>query len=224
MGPSADARVAWAEDLSDPADRVGSRRHGASDGGAMIAALYVEKDGPYFGRSDVDPWDEVRDARLYAGPYPVVGHPPCARWCRLAGLVEARWGHKRGEDGGCFERGLASVRKWGGAFLSILRIATRGAPSSCQHRRLVPAGCVTSTADGHATWSKVDTATLRRKRRGSTPSTANCRLFVGVTCLTRTPGSGCHGAETTRGGTRAEAGRVSAAIEQREHRTSFEMS
>lgn len=80
----------------------------------MIAALFVHKGGAYFGREDVDPWDEARDARLYGGPHPVVAHPPCARWCRLAGLVQARWGHKRGEDGGCFASALESVRRWGG--------------------------------------------------------------------------------------------------------------
>jgi hypothetical protein len=80
----------------------------------MIAALFVEAGGAYYGIPDVDPWPESRDARLYAGPWPVVAHPPCARWCRLAGLVEARWGHKRGEDGGCFASALASVRRWGG--------------------------------------------------------------------------------------------------------------
>lgn len=80
----------------------------------MIAALFVAKGGVYYGLEDVDPWDEARDARLYAGPWPVVAHPPCSRWCRLAGLVEARWGHKRGEDGGCFESALHSVRTWGG--------------------------------------------------------------------------------------------------------------
>lgn len=80
----------------------------------MIAALFVEKNGAYFGLPDVDPWDKARDARLYAGPWPVVAHPPCARWCRLAGLVEARWGHKRGADGGCFASALAAVRRWGG--------------------------------------------------------------------------------------------------------------
>ena len=79
-----------------------------------VAALYVEEGGVYHGLEGVDPWPESRDARKYAGPYPVVAHPPCARWCRLAGLVEARWGHKRGEDGGCFEAALRSVREFGG--------------------------------------------------------------------------------------------------------------
>lgn len=80
----------------------------------MIAALYVEERGVYAGLPDVDVWGITRDARLYAGPWPVVAHPPCTRWCRLAGLVEARWGHKRGDDGGCFASALASVRQWGG--------------------------------------------------------------------------------------------------------------
>lgn len=80
----------------------------------MVAALYVETNGVYFGLPDVDPWDRTRDARSYAGPHPVVAHPPCSRWCRLAGLVEARWGHKRGDDGGCFAAALNAVRTWGG--------------------------------------------------------------------------------------------------------------
>ncbi len=36
----------------------------------MIAALYVIKDGPYY-LEGADPWPEDRDARLYAGPWPV---------------------------------------------------------------------------------------------------------------------------------------------------------
>jgi hypothetical protein len=79
-----------------------------------VAALYVDPRGCYAGIDGVDLWDEKRDARLYDGPHPVVAHPPCSRWCRLAGLVEARWGHKRGEDGGCFASALESVRRWGG--------------------------------------------------------------------------------------------------------------
>lgn len=79
-----------------------------------VAALFVEAGGVYANLPGVDLWDEARDARLYAGPLPVVAHPPCSRWCRLAGLVEARWGHKRGEDGGCFAAALAAVRTYGG--------------------------------------------------------------------------------------------------------------
>ena len=79
-----------------------------------VAALYVLPDGPYAGLPDVEIWDEARDAREYAGPHRVVAHPPCARWCQLAGLVEARWGHRRGDDGGMFASALAAVRKWGG--------------------------------------------------------------------------------------------------------------
>jgi hypothetical protein len=80
----------------------------------MVAALYVETNGIYAGLPDVELWDEKRDARSYPGSHPVVAHPPCSRWCRLAGLVEARWGHKRGDDGGTFAAALAAVRKFGG--------------------------------------------------------------------------------------------------------------
>jgi len=80
-----------------------------------VAALYVSPRGCYADLPDVEPWGlPERDARDYAGPWPVVAHPPCSRWCRLAGLVEARWGHKRGDDGGCFAAALAAVRQWGG--------------------------------------------------------------------------------------------------------------
>jgi hypothetical protein len=80
----------------------------------MIAALYVQTDGAYYGITDVDPWDEARDARLYPGPWPVVAHPPCARWCALAGLVEHRYGYRKGDDLGCFAFALQAVRSWGG--------------------------------------------------------------------------------------------------------------
>lgn len=80
----------------------------------MVAALFVDPSGAYAGLDSVDLWPEARDARRYQGPHPVVAHPPCSRWCRLAGLVEKRWGHKRGDDGGCFASALASVRRWGG--------------------------------------------------------------------------------------------------------------
>lgn len=80
----------------------------------MIAALYVETGGCYYGLDGVDPWDEPRDARQYAGPHPVVAHPPCDRWCRMAPVNQARYGHQIGDDGGCFAAALAAVRRWGG--------------------------------------------------------------------------------------------------------------
>lgn len=80
----------------------------------MIAALFVQKNGVYFGLDGVDPYDVKRNAMTYHGDMPVVAHPPCARWCRLAGLVEARWGYKVGDDGGMFEFALATVRRCGG--------------------------------------------------------------------------------------------------------------
>lgn len=85
----------------------------------MIAALYVETGGCYFGLPNVDPWDEARDARRYEGPHPVVAHPPCQRWGKLwAGqpLYIKRTGIRKvkGDDGGCFAAALDAVRRWGG--------------------------------------------------------------------------------------------------------------
>lgn len=80
----------------------------------MIAALFVEKDGVYFNVPGVEPWDASRDARTYNGPWPVVAHPPCSRWCQLAPVNAARWGARIGDDGGCFASALASVRTYGG--------------------------------------------------------------------------------------------------------------
>lgn len=80
-----------------------------------IAALYVEPDGAYFGIPGVDPWDEARDARKYAGPHPVVAHPPCQRWGRFwHGSTRKPHQFKMGDDGGCFEAALASLNRWGG--------------------------------------------------------------------------------------------------------------
>lgn len=80
----------------------------------MIAALFVETDGAYYGLPDVDPWDQVRDARRYTGPHSVVAHPPCSSWCHLAPVNKARYGHEIGDDDGCFESALSSVRQYGG--------------------------------------------------------------------------------------------------------------
>jgi hypothetical protein len=85
----------------------------------MIAALYVETGGAYYGLADVDPWDEARNARLYDGPHPVVAHPPCQRWGKLwAGqpLHIKKTGERKikGDDGGCFAAAISAVRRFGG--------------------------------------------------------------------------------------------------------------
>lgn len=80
-----------------------------------VAALYVETDGAYFGFEDVDPWDAERDARLYAGPHPVVAHPPCNKWSPLAHINQKRLpDYCVGDDGGCFAAALAAVNEFGG--------------------------------------------------------------------------------------------------------------
>lgn len=79
-----------------------------------VAALYVQPGGCYFGLPNVDAWDEARDARLYAGPWPVVAHPPCERWGKLAYVAQAKHGLRVGDDKGCFAAALAAVRQWGG--------------------------------------------------------------------------------------------------------------
>ena len=80
----------------------------------MIAALYVEKGGAYWDIPGVDPWPEERDARTYAGPWPVVCHPPCARWGKYWHGSPRNPVLKKGDDNGCFSAALASVRRWGG--------------------------------------------------------------------------------------------------------------
>lgn len=85
----------------------------------MIAALYVQKNGSYFGLNSVDAWDEERDARRYSGPWPVVAHPPCQRWGKMwfgSPLAVKTTGERKtlGDDEGCFEHALSSVREFGG--------------------------------------------------------------------------------------------------------------
>jgi hypothetical protein len=84
-------------------------------GQKVVAALYVETDGCYFRHSNIQCWDEQCDARKYAGPHPVVAHPPCQRWGRMAtGGPSAPGTRILGDDSGCFAAALDAVRRWGG--------------------------------------------------------------------------------------------------------------
>lgn len=81
----------------------------------MIDALFIDPRGIYptlLGPEHC--WGEDRDARTYAGPGPVLLHPPCAAWCALAGLREHRYGLPQNEDGGCFAFALATLLRLGG--------------------------------------------------------------------------------------------------------------
>lgn len=81
----------------------------------MIAALFVERGGVYWGLPGVDPWDKQRDARTYIGPYSVIAHPPCERWGRYwGGNPRQQPRLKLGDDNGCFAAALNAVRCFGG--------------------------------------------------------------------------------------------------------------
>lgn len=71
---------------------------------ALCAALFVQPAGIYSELGFVDMWDESRDARNYEGSLPVVAHPPCQLWGKMARVNYVRWGgehNKPGNDGGC---------------------------------------------------------------------------------------------------------------------------
>src|SRR5258707_7022100 len=72
-----------------------------------VAALYVDPRGPY-PKLVEHWWDEHRDARTYAGPWPVVAHPPCGPWSALRHL------HASPEDNEYGVAAIEQVRKWGG--------------------------------------------------------------------------------------------------------------
>lgn len=71
-----------------------------------VSALYVDPRGPY-PKLVADWWDEKRDARNYAGPNPVVAHPPCGPWGRLKFL-------NKHQDPNLGPVAVYQVRGWGG--------------------------------------------------------------------------------------------------------------
>jgi len=82
-----------------------------------VAILFCDPKGIYSTIPGCDLWDEKRDARTYAGPWPVVAHPPCQLWGPFAAINYKRWGGEHnspGNDGGCFTGALTAIKKWGG--------------------------------------------------------------------------------------------------------------
>jgi hypothetical protein len=72
-----------------------------------VVALFVDPRGPY--PKLVREWyDETRDARTYAGPLPVVAHPPCGPWGRLKHFAKH-------DDPTLALRAVEQARAFGGA-------------------------------------------------------------------------------------------------------------
>lgn len=72
-----------------------------------VAALYIDPRGPYPHMDGVECWDEARDARTYAGPHPVVAHPPCGPWGMFKHLCTK-------QDRRCGPAAVDAVRRFGG--------------------------------------------------------------------------------------------------------------
>jgi hypothetical protein len=83
----------------------------AAQGGdavSLVACLYIDPRGPY--PALVGPemcWDETRDARTYAGPWPVVAHPPCGPWGCFKHMCTK-------QDKTLALLAIEQVRRWGG--------------------------------------------------------------------------------------------------------------
>lgn len=159
----------------------------------MIAALFVATGGAYFGLEGVDPWDAQRDARAYAGPWPVVAHPPCERWGRYwGGGPSAKVKRALGDDGGCFRSALESVRIWGGLLEhpeASHAFAAHGLARPAWRAGWTPAGdglgwvcCVAQGHYGHRarklTWLYA-VRTARPELDWSVPSGEGARLDLG---------------------------------------------
>lgn len=76
-----------------------------------VAALYVDDARtPYATIAGVEAWGEARDATSYEGPWPVVAHPPCGPWSRLAHLC----GPALRAQSSLALLAVEQVRRWGG--------------------------------------------------------------------------------------------------------------
>lgn len=82
--------------------------------GASVAALFVRSDSIYKQIPGVECYDYDRDAITYAGPWPVVAHPPCGAWGRFRRHVERASGRRADEERALGLFAVECVRKYGG--------------------------------------------------------------------------------------------------------------
>lgn len=81
-----------------------------------MVALFVAKDSIYKNLI-ADCYDEEKDALTYNGDFPIIAHPPCQLWGKMAKINYMRWGglhNKPGNDGGKFKFALDTVERCGG--------------------------------------------------------------------------------------------------------------
>lgn len=74
-----------------------------------VAALYVQQGGVYSSLPGVVAYDVKADARNYAGPWPVVAHPPCRAWGKFRHVAKPRDGERE-----LAFHALEMVRRYGG--------------------------------------------------------------------------------------------------------------
>lgn len=73
-----------------------------------VSVLFARADSCYFDLVE-DVWTMERDARNYAGPNPVVCHPPCRGWGRLR-----HWAKPRPDEKALAIFAVEQVRRYGG--------------------------------------------------------------------------------------------------------------
>lgn len=75
----------------------------------MIAVLFARTDSVYKTMPECDVYDIERDARTWTGSMPVVAHPPCRGWGRLA-----QFSHATDDERMLAVEAVEAVRAWGG--------------------------------------------------------------------------------------------------------------
>lgn len=140
----------------------------------MIAALYIDPLGPYPKMTGIDCWDVKRDARKYAGPHPVVAHPPCGSWSVMSHRTKQGFSD-------CGPIAFGQVRLFGGvleqpAYSKLFDACFAPSPGEYDERGFTEE--VEQVAWGHVARKKtwlyfvgVDRSlVLRTIRRGGTPT------------------------------------------------------
>lgn len=74
--------------------------------GFTVACLWVQERSVYETFENTECWGRCANANLYAGPYPIIAHPPCGPW-----------GNYRNKSHESIDHGIKAmelVHRWGG--------------------------------------------------------------------------------------------------------------